>query len=112
MKCAVDGFECICSGVYGTAVDSLWEAMWAELDSVRLWWNLAWCLFGDFNIIKYLVGRLGCKSFCPAMFKFSKFIKKHLSVNLPLVGGGVIICGFETRNSSMSRIDRVMASAD
>lgn len=51
-------------------------------------------MFGDFNIIKYLVGRLGCKSFCPAMFKFSKFIKKHLSVNLPLVGGGgVIICG-------------------
>ena len=54
---------------------------------MRSQWTLAWCLFGDFNIIRYLIERLGCTSFSPAMFKFLDFIEKHLMVDLPLVVG-------------------------
>ena len=50
--------------------------MWVELDSVRLRWSLAWCLIGDFNIIRYPVGRLGCDSFSSAMFISLTLLRK------------------------------------
>ena len=73
--------------MYGPINGSLRDAMWAELDSMRSWWARDWCLFGDFNVIRYPAEGLGCNSFSPAMFKFSDFIAKHLPVDLPLVGG-------------------------
>ena len=63
------------------------DAMWAELNSVRSRWPGPWCLFGDFNVIRYPTKRLCYNSFSTAMFKFSGFIAKHLLVDLPLVGG-------------------------
>ena len=85
--------------------------MWAELDSVRSRWSGAWCLFGDFNVIRYPAERLDCNSFSPVMFKFSNFIAKHLLVDLPLVGGQYT--GFRDSNiPSMSKIDRVFISTD
>ena len=63
--------------------------MWTELDSVRERWIVAWCVFGDFNIIRYPAERLGCTSFSPAMFKFSDFIERNFLIDLPLVGGRV-----------------------
>ncbi|KAK7831019.1 putative pentatricopeptide repeat-containing protein [Quercus suber] len=49
----VDGFEWVCSGVYGPSDDSARNDMWVELDSMRLQWGSAWRLIGDFNIIRY-----------------------------------------------------------
>ena len=89
--------------------DSLSDSMWVELDSMRSWWTLAWCLFGDFNIIRYPAKRVGCTSFNPAMFKFSDFIEKHLMVDLPLVGGEYTWFR-DSNNPSMSRIDRLLVS--
>ena len=111
LKGVSDGFEWICSGVYGPTNGSLRDAMWAELDSVRSRWDGAWCLFGDFNVIRYPAERLGCNSFSPAMFKFSDFVAKHLLVDLPLVGGEYSWFR-DSDNPSMSRIDRVLMSAD
>ena len=71
----------------------------------------AWCVFGDFNIIQYLVKRLRCTAFSPAMFKFSDFIERNFLVNLPLVGGEYTWFR-ESVNPSMSRIDRVLVSVD
>ena len=45
------------------------------------------------------------------MFKFSDFIAKHLLVDLPLVGGEYTWFR-DSNNPSMSRIDRVLMSAD
>lgn len=73
---------------------------------VRSRWLLAWCLFGDFNIIRYPTERLGCSSFSSAMFKFSDFIAKHSLVDLPLEGGEFTwFC--DSDRPSMSRIDSV-----
>ena len=51
-KGVVDGFDWICTGVYGLNIDGLRDALWTELDSVRGRWNVTWCVFGDFNIIR------------------------------------------------------------
>ena len=88
-KGVVDGFDWICTGVYGPNVDGLRDALWIELDSMRERWTAAWCVFGDFNIIRYPAERLGCTSFSPAMFKFSDFIEMNFLIDLPLVGGRV-----------------------
>ena len=77
LKGVSDGFEWICSGVYGPIDGSLRDAMWAELDLVTSRWAGAWCLFGDFNVIRYPAERFGYNSFSPVMFKFSDFIAKH-----------------------------------
>ena len=60
-------------GVYGPNDDRQRASLWAELARVRARWNMAWCLIGDFNIIRYLSERLGCDSFSPAMFAFFRF---------------------------------------
>ena len=52
LKGVSDRFEWICLGVYGLTDGSLRDAMWAELDLVRSRWARAWCLLGDFNVIR------------------------------------------------------------
>ena len=74
-------------------------------------WPMAWCVVGDFNIIRYPSERLGCESFSPAMFAFSDFIKNNSLVDLPLEGASFTwFRGFGL--SSMSRIDRALVSLD
>ena len=45
-------------------------------------WTTAWCVIGDFNIIRYLSERLGCDAFSPAMFAFLDFIEANYLVDL------------------------------
>ena len=111
LKGVADDFEWICSRVYGPTEGSLRDVLWIELDTMRSRWLLAWCLFGDFNIIRYPFERLGCSSFSPAMFKFKDFIAKHSLVDLPLEGGEFTWFRDFDR-PSMSRIDRVLVFAD
>lgn len=111
LKGVADGFVWICTGVYGPNDISLRDALWAELDSVRARWSSAWCVFGDFNIIRYPVVHLGCNLFSSAMFNFSDFIKKNFLVDLPLVGGEYTWFR-DSVNPSMSCIDRVLVSTD
>lgn len=106
-----DGFEWICSGVYGLTDGSLKDVLWVELDTMRSRWLLAWCLFGDLNIIRYPSERLKCSLFSPVMFKFLDFIAKHSLVYLPLEGG-VFTWFCDSSRPSMSRIDRVLVSTD
>ena len=53
---------------------------------MRARWPMAWCLVGDFNIIRYPSERLGCESFSLAMFSFSDFIESNSLVDLLLEG--------------------------
>ena len=74
-------------------------------------WNMAWCLMGDFNIIRYLSERLSCDSFSPTMFAFSDFIKSNYLINLPLEGASFTWFR-EFEIPSMSRIDKALVSLD
>ena len=54
---------------------------------MRALWTMAWCLIGDFNIIRYLSKGLNCDSFIPVMFTFFLFfIENNYLVDLPLEG--------------------------
>ena len=51
----MDDFVWAYTGVYGPNDDSQRGALWEELARVHSRWNVAWCLIGDFNIIRYMV---------------------------------------------------------
>ena len=85
--------------------------LWEELSWVCARWPIAWCIVGDFNIIRYPSKRLCYESFSPAMFAFSNFIKSNSLVNLPLEGAS--FTWFRDPGlPSMSRIDRALISLD
>ena len=82
----LDDFEWVYTSLYGPNADHNKATLWEELSRVRVRWDTAWFLFGDFNIIRYPCERLGCESFSPAMFAFSDFIESNYLVDLPLDG--------------------------
>ena len=74
---------------------------------MRVRWSSAWCVLGDFNIIRYPTERLDCNSFSLAMFNFLDFIERNFLVDLPLIGGEYKWFR-DSANPFMSRIDRVL----
>ena len=107
----MDGFEWVCTGIYGPNADLHRAALWDKSSRVRTRCNKAWLLFGDFNVIRFPCKRLGCDSFSPAMFAFSVFIENNFLVDLSLDGASFTwFRDFEP--NSMSHIDRTLVSAD
>ena len=111
LRGVLDGFEWVCTGIYGPNADIHRAALWEELSRVRTRWNKAWLLFGDFNVVRYPCERLGYDYFSPAMFAFSDFIERNFLVDLPLQGASFTWFR-DSIPSSMSRIDRTLVSAD
>ena len=107
----MDDFVWACVGVYGPNEDSQRSFLWEELLRVRARWPMAWCLVGDFNIIRFSSERLGCESFSPTMFAFSDFIESNSLVDLPLEGASFTWFR-DSGIPSMSRIDRALVSLD
>ena len=61
-----DHFEWAFTGVYGPNLNKRCRLMWEELIGLISWWDLPWCLGGDFNIIRFPSERLGAACFSPA----------------------------------------------
>uniref|UniRef100_A0A2N9I5R6 Reverse transcriptase domain-containing protein n=1 Tax=Fagus sylvatica TaxID=28930 RepID=A0A2N9I5R6_FAGSY len=110
-KSLVDGFEWVGTGVYGPNRDDSRSELWAELSEIRHQWSQPWCIFGDFNVVRFPSERRGCVRVTPAMVEFSDFIEGSNLIDLPLNGGLYSWCNGST-NPSMSRIDRVLVSTD
>ena len=82
-----DQFEWAFTGVYGPNLNKRRRLMWEELTRLISWWDLPWCLGGDFNIIRYPSEQLGATSYSRAMYGFSNFISLHGLMDIPMVGG-------------------------
>ena len=80
--------------------------MWEELTRLISWWDLPWCLGGDFNIIRFPSEHLGAASFSRAMYGFSDFVSLHGLMDIHMEGGLYT----RSNTSSASRLDRFLFS--
>uniref|UniRef100_A0A2N9I4J4 Reverse transcriptase domain-containing protein n=1 Tax=Fagus sylvatica TaxID=28930 RepID=A0A2N9I4J4_FAGSY len=110
-KGVADGFVWVGTGLYGPTNDSLRRELWEELRDVQGTWSHPWCVFGDFNVVRFPSERLGCNRLSSHMMDFSDFIDSSNLVDLPL-GGGPYTWSSGSVNPSMSRIDRFLISSD
>jgi hypothetical protein len=62
------------TGVYGPNVNRDRRLMWDELAGIRSWWDVPWCLGGDFNVVRFPQKGWALINFSPAMHDFSDFI--------------------------------------
>uniref|UniRef100_A0A2N9HAI3 Reverse transcriptase zinc-binding domain-containing protein n=1 Tax=Fagus sylvatica TaxID=28930 RepID=A0A2N9HAI3_FAGSY len=99
------------SGVYGLNIDRDRRLMWDELAGIRSWWDVPWCLGGDFNVVRFPLERVGSSNFSPSMHDFSDFISSNELIDIPLTGGDFTWSN-NREVSSLSRIDRFLYSAD
>ena len=94
------------TGVYGPNLNKRRRKMWEELTWLISWWDLPWCIGGDFNIIRFPSEILGAASCTWAMYGFSNFISLHGPMDIPMDGGLYT----RSNTSSTSRIDRFLFS--
>lgn len=99
----------VCS-VCGPNSDHVRRFLW-ELAGLVNWWNLPWCIGGDFNEILFLNERYSEANFNPSMSEFSYFIFEQNLVHLPLAGGRFTLSNNQD-TLSWSRIDRLLISSD
>jgi hypothetical protein len=105
-KNVVDGFEWAFVGVYGPSGDFDRYRLWDELAGLMSWWDLPWCIGGDFNVIRFPSEGFGGRRISAAMREFSDFIFERCLMDLPLTGG---LCTW-SNTRSWSRIDRFLIS--
>ena len=99
------------TGVYGPNSLRDRRLLWEELFGLNSWWNVPWCVGGDFNVVRFPPERFGSTSFTAAMREFSSFIFEQGLIDIPLQGGS-----FTWSNSrevvSKARLDRFLFSTD
>jgi exonuclease III len=101
------GFVWAFSGVYGPTRAVERRLMWEELAGLATWWEVLWCVRGDFNIVRYPTERVGSEGISPSMTEFSDFIFSLGLLDSPMEGGI-----FTWSNSrSRSRLDRFLCSS-
>uniref|UniRef100_A0A2N9IN68 Endonuclease/exonuclease/phosphatase domain-containing protein n=1 Tax=Fagus sylvatica TaxID=28930 RepID=A0A2N9IN68_FAGSY len=49
----IDGFEWVGTRLYGSARDEVRNDLWDEVKGIRQQWNHPWCVFGDFNVVRF-----------------------------------------------------------
>ena len=94
------------AGVYGPNLNKKHRLMWEELTGMISWWDVPWCLGGDFNIIRFPSECLGAASFSRAMNGFSDFVSLHGLMDIHMEGGLFTW----SNSSSASRLYRFLFS--
>jgi hypothetical protein len=94
------------SGVYGPLRAVERRLMWEELAGVSAWWDVPWCVGGDFNTVRYPSKRVGSSSFSPSMQDFLEFISSMGFIDLPLEGGTTTWSNCRSK----SRLDRYLVT--
>ena len=82
-----DGFIWACSGVCGPNDNNMRGFMWDELVGIQQYWNVPWCCFRDFNVVRFPSEWRGGSRLTLAMEKFSEFVEDLNLIDLPLERG-------------------------
>ncbi|KAH7856525.1 hypothetical protein Vadar_002478 [Vaccinium darrowii] len=96
-------------GVYGPAIDRYRGDLWDDLAAMEYRWDAPWCVWGDFNVVRFPYKRLGCNVVSRNMRRFSDFINEVGLVDPPFSGSNFTWYG-DSGNRCMSRIDRFLFS--
>ncbi|KAG6697656.1 hypothetical protein I3842_09G212200 [Carya illinoinensis] len=75
------------AGVYKPNDDSSRKLLWDELAGLCSWWDIPWCIGGDFNITRFSSERSGVSNMGSAMADFLALLFYLNLVDLPLAGG-------------------------
>uniref|UniRef100_A0A7N2LEX3 GRAM domain-containing protein n=1 Tax=Quercus lobata TaxID=97700 RepID=A0A7N2LEX3_QUELO len=65
-KNVVDHFVWALTGVYGPNSDRDRSFFWEELSGLCSWWDVPWCVRGDFNVVRFPSERFGSANFTTA----------------------------------------------
>ena len=52
-KSLLNGFEWVGTGLYGLNRDDSRSELWDELSKIRHQWSQPWCIFYDFNVVRF-----------------------------------------------------------
>ncbi|XP_023904183.1 uncharacterized protein LOC112015948 [Quercus suber] len=85
--------------------------LWEELFGLNSWWNVPWCVGGDFNVVRLPSERSGSTSFTAAMREFSNFISEQGLIVI-LFQGGSFTWSNTCEVAVKARLDRFLFSAD
>jgi hypothetical protein len=98
------------AGVYGPNHARDRRILWDELAGMMSWWNMLWCIGGDFNVTRFPSERSGaaCRL---AMADFSDFLHEQGLLDLPLAGG-FFTWSLAQDPPKWSRIDRFLISPE
>ncbi|XP_026433507.1 uncharacterized protein LOC113330930 [Papaver somniferum] len=104
-----DGFQWILTNVYGPNKPRERDSFWEELDNVYSFWDLPWCIGGDFNTVLSCDEKKNSSKFTKSMKSFSSFIAQHELINLPLKGARYTWSNNQS-NPVMCRLDIFLLS--
>ena len=105
-RSADDDFVWAFAGVYGPNSNVDRKFLWEELTGLISWWDLPWCIGGDFNVTRFPSERSRNVRQSSAMSDFSDFISSHGLMDFPLAGGTFTW----SNNGSWSRLNRFIVS--
>jgi hypothetical protein len=98
------------AGVYGPNHARDRRILWDELAGLMSWWNMPWCIGGDFNVTRFSSERSGAACRLD-MVEFSDFLHEQGLLDLPLAGG-FFTWSLAQDPPKWSRIDRFLISPD
>ncbi|GKV29684.1 hypothetical protein SLEP1_g38589 [Rubroshorea leprosula] len=96
--------------IYSPCQMSRKRALWEELQGLINNRKGMWCLAGDFNAVRRVEERAGCKVVSNEMREFDAFIHNTELVDLPLIGRKYT--WYNSNGQQMSRIDRFLFSEE
>jgi hypothetical protein len=69
-----DDFSLAFAGVYDPNIEALRSSLWDELAGLSSWWELPWCIGGNFNVTCFPAKRFRDVRLNAAMMEFSDLI--------------------------------------
>jgi hypothetical protein len=110
-RSVVDDFSWAFAGVYGLNIDALKSSLSDELAGFSSWWELPWCIGGNFIVTRFPAERPRDVCLNAAMMEFSDFIFEQGLMDLPLARGS-FTWSINQENPSWSHLDKFLISPD